>query len=179
VNIELLAPQFDVAPLRQELESHPQLWGQYSWRTRDKSPHREATDIWVRYNALANFGPRFNEEHHAVWYPVCEQLPAARELALAVASQFDSTEMGGVLLTKVPAHRQIYPHRDLGWHALYYEKIAVQIAGNEHQAFCFDDACVSALPGQSYQFNNQATHWVKNDSEEDRVTLICCLRRVH
>jgi hypothetical protein len=133
----------------------------------------------VRYNALDQLGPHFNDPHKAVWYPVCEQIPAAKALALEVADNMQADELGGVLLTKIPAHSQVYPHVDAGWHALHYEKVAVQIAGNHRQAFCFQDSHVSAEAGQSYTFNNQATHWVTNDSELERITLIVCIRRDH
>ena len=124
-------------------------------------------------------GPYFNDEHEAVWYPVCESIPAAKQLALDVAARLHAKQLGGVLITKVPAFRQVYPHIDLGWHALHYEKIAVQIAGNDRQGFCFEDASLSAEPGESYQFNNQAKHWVYNDSRHDRITFIVCIRRAH
>jgi hypothetical protein len=177
-NIRLLAERFDVLPLIQQLYEHPDLWDRYPWRTEHpKSPHREVSDIWVRYNAIENMGPHFNEPHVAVWYPVCEVLPAAKQLALEVKEAFGAHALGGVLLTRIPASKQVYPHADGGWHATHYEKVAVQIAGNERQAFCFDGSSVSALPGESYLFNNQAPHWVRNDSDEDRITLICCIRR--
>jgi len=180
MNIGFLPTRFDVASLTAELAAHPEVWGQYPWRTEHpRSPHREASDVWVRYNALERLGPHFNDAHEAQWYPVCDLLPAAKRLASEVAQTMGATSLGGVLITKVPAGKQIYPHIDLGWHALHYEKIAVQIAGNDKQAFCFEDGHVSAQPGQSYWFNNQATHWVTNESDEDRITFICCIRRVH
>jgi hypothetical protein len=180
MNIRLLPERFDISGVCAELAEQPQAWGEYRWRTESPhSPHREAQDIWVRYNAIGNFGPCFNDPHESVWYPIAEKLPHTRSLSLQVAAAMGAHRVGGVLLTKIPAHSQIYPHVDRGWHATYYEKIAVQIQGNPEQFFCFDDAMLSALPGQSYEFNNQAPHWVTNDSDEDRITLICCIRRVH
>jgi len=180
MNIRLLHEDFDIAPLAAQLAAHPEVWNQYRWRTESaKSPHREASDIWVRYNALENFGPHFNDAHDSVWYPVIEKLPAAVNLAHEVMERLDADYLGGILITKIPAGKQVYPHSDQGWHALHYQKIAVQIAGNDKQAFCFEDGRVSAKPGQSYWFNNQATHWVTNRSAEDRMTFICCIRRIH
>ncbi len=180
MNIQLLDYSFDVWPLAQQLAQHPDLWGQYPWRTEHaKSPHREVSDIWVRYNALENLGPHFNDAHESSWYRVIEQLPASVDLAEQVMERMDAQTLGGILITKVPARKQVYPHIDTGWHALHYEKIAVQIAGNLEQAFNFEGERVSALPGESYWFNNQAPHWVTNPTDEDRMTFICCIRRVH
>jgi hypothetical protein len=171
-NIKLLPQRFDVAAVQAELAS-TDAWNKYPWRTNHpKSPHREVSDIWLRYNAIDNLGPHFNDPHEAVWYDF--DLPETTALAKAVSQ--GAKRLGGVLITKVPAGAQVYPHVDYGWHALYYQKIAVQIQGNEEQAFCYDDGQLSALPGESYWFDNQAPHWVKNNSPQDRITLICCMR---
>ena len=69
------------------------------------------------------------------------------------------------------------PHTDAGWHAeYYYDKYGVQLMGNKDQGFCFDGHCVSAEPGEVYWFDNQKKHWVYNDSDEDRMTMIICVR---
>ena len=68
------------------------------------------------------------------------------------------------------------PHIDGGWHAAYYGKFALQVKGNEDQAFHFQHAHLSALPGELYTFDNSKMHWVTNDSDEERVTLIICIR---
>ena len=68
------------------------------------------------------------------------------------------------------------PHIDLGWHAEYFQKFAVQIAADEHQAFCFENAGLVTLPGDLFTFQNQFKHWVVNDSDHDRITLIICIK---
>lgn len=69
------------------------------------------------------------------------------------------------------------PHRDDGWHAQhFYEKYAVQLKGNQQQGFHFEGHTVRAEPGEVYYFDNSKTHWVTNESNEDRMTLIICVR---
>lgn len=180
MNIQLLPHQFDVAPLVGQLEAHPDIWNQYRWRTEHpRSPHREIDDIWVRYNAVENLGAHFNDPHEAVWYPVVEKIPGVKSLVSEVMDAVEGQKLGGVLITRIPAGKQVYPHVDQGWHALHYEKFAVQLRGTPEQAFCFPGEKLSALPGESYQFNNQACHWVLNPTYQDRVTLIVCIRRAH
>lgn len=180
MNIQLLPHRFDVARLTAQLAASPEIWNQYRWRTEHpRSPHREVDDIWVRYNAIENIGPHFNDPHEAVWYPVVEKIPSVKELADEVMEKVNGKVLGGVLITRVPAGKQVYPHVDQGWHAVSHDKFAVQIAGNAEQSFCFDDASLVALPGEMYSFNNQAPHWVLNPSAEDRITLIVCARRKH
>jgi Aspartyl/Asparaginyl beta-hydroxylase len=172
---------FNVEPLHAQLRRNPQIWNQIPYRTQFAwSPHREVDDIWVRYNALENFtgdGPAFNSEHRSVWYPVISQIPEAKLLALELFSLVAGERLGGVLITRVPAGKQVYPHTDPGWHARYYEKFIIQVTGNDRQRFCFKDEELVAQPGQCYWFDNQFEHWVVNDSDEDRISLIVCLRR--
>jgi hypothetical protein len=179
-SIHLLPLRFDVAPLTHELDAHSDLWGQHKWRTEHpQSPHREARDIWLRYAPLRNLGPHFNDPHESEWYPAIAKLPAARVLAEDMFERVNGETLGGVLLTKVPAGSQVYPHADRGWHAEHYEKFAIQVAGNKEQFFCYGDGCLSPETGESFWFENQSPHWVVNESGEDRITLICCIRRVH
>lgn len=179
MNIQRLPKQFDIAPLANQLAGHPEIWNQYRWRTEHpRSPHREVDDIWVRYNAIENLGPHFNEPHEAVWYPVVQKIPSVKALVFDVLHAVGGEHLGGVLITRIPVGKQVYPHVDQGWHAVSHDKYAVQICGNSEQSFCFEDESLSALPGELYRFNNQAPHWVLNPSDQDRITLIICVRRV-
>ncbi len=108
-----------------------------------------------------------------------ESLPACRELIDEVVRHCELANLGGVLITKIPPGKQVYPHQDHGWHAEHYEKFAVLLEGNKEQAFCYDDGEYRCGRGEAWTFNNQATHWVKNDSGIDRITLIVCGRRDH
>lgn len=148
-------------------------WNLHAARLKGASPHRECDDIWVRYQKSAT---RTDGSFECDWYDVAEELPSIQALCQSVASLVESKDMGGVLVTRIPAGKQVYPHVDLGWHACHYDKYAVQIHGNAAQAFCFEDDSLSALVGDLYQFSNQSKHWVVNPSDEDRVTLIVCLR---
>ena len=154
--------EFPVERLMGELDAHPELWNEHRFRTESpKSPHREADDIWARYNALENFGPEFNDEHESVWYPCAEKLPNLKPLVECVAHAMGARTVGGVLITRVPAGKQIYWHADSGWHAGAHRKFLVLLRGYH---------------GQSFEFENQYSHRVLNDSDSERISLIICLR---
>lgn len=180
MSIRALPGQFDVAPLVGQILAHPQVWNTHRQRTNlYGTPHAGVSDIWVRYNAWENYTgdwPAFHGPHESVWYPVCEVLTEVRPLVGAVAAHLGKSQIGGVLITKVPPGGQVAPHVDGGWHAGFYDKFAVQLQGNDRQAFCFEDSKLSALPGELYTFDNSRRHWVFNRSDEDRMTLIICLR---
>jgi hypothetical protein len=178
--IALLGEGFDVQPMVDAIHAHPELWNEHRIRTQNYGgPHSKLSDIWVRYNDFANFeGDRvaFNDKHESVWYPVADVLPV-RSLVMQLMAYVGGTRLGGVLITKIPAHEQCLPHVDRGWHATYYEKFAIQLAANDKQAFHFDGESLVTRPGDVFWFDNAFTHWVTNDSDEDRMTLICCIRR--
>lgn len=163
-----------------ELSGNPHIWDQYPMRTQDaKSPHRDIHDIWVRYNPIENFDgdvAKFNAKHTPEWYPCVEQLPSAKRMCERIAADFDA-HIGGVLITKIPAGKMCYPHIDQGWHASYYEKFALQVKGNKLQRFHVENEALLTLDGDLFWFDNSHVHWVTNDSDEDRVTMIICLRK--
>lgn len=171
----------EVDSLVSQLAASPDAWNRYRERiTMYGSPHTQIDDVWVRYNDFANFDgdmSRFNGPHESVWYPVVEQIPAVKDICAEVMALVDGDELGGVLITRVPPGGMVAPHIDRGWHACYYEKFAVQLMGNEDQAFCFEDAELRPVPGDVYTFDNSKLHWVINESNEDRITLIICIKR--
>lgn len=169
----------DVSQVASSLAANPQVWNLHRMRTESPhSPHREVDDIWVRYNAADNFTTmaEFNGPHQSSWYP-CADLLGVKPFVLDIMRAVEATQLGGVLITRIPPGKQVYPHVDQGWHARHYEKVAVQIKGNERQAFCFDGEQLVTLTGDVYGFDNSHRHWVTNDSHEERITLIICVRR--
>ena len=142
--------------------------------------HADISDVWVRYNAWDNYKgdlASFNEPHISEWYEIAFDFPALIFLVNDVLGHLPPVELGGVLITRIPPGARVLPHSDHGWHAEYYrDKYAVQIKGNAEQAFCFEGHQLSAEPGQVYWFDNQQTHWVINDSDEERITMIICTR---
>jgi quercetin dioxygenase-like cupin family protein len=84
--------------------------------------------------------------------------------------------LGGVLITRIPPGKQVYPHIDGGWHAKTYDKFALQIAAHPQQAFCYEDGQYVTAAGDLFWFHNQESHWVLNESPCDRITMIVCVK---
>ena len=89
----------------------------------------------------------------------------------------EGVELGGVLITRIPAGKECKPHVDPGWHARRYEKFGVQITSAPGQKFCFDDVELETKPGDIFWFDNQFNHWVTNPTEYERITMIVCIRK--
>lgn len=171
--IKLLASALNVQPLLWALQSHPELWNQNPMRTEHPdSPHHGLSDIWARYAAPGVDG---SQPHESIWYPCADLLPV-RDLVYPLMSAAFGDQLGGVLITKIPAGKQCRPHKDPGWHARYYQKFAIQVQSHPRQAFCFDNVELVTKPGDLFWFDNSQTHWVTNESDQDRITLIACIR---
>ena len=179
--MRLLFSGLSVAALTAELEAQPRLWNEHRLRTADpRSPHREIDDIWARFNALSNLDPAnpaaFSGPHTAEWYPVADKLPALRPLVYALTEQLGAQTVGGVLLTRVPAGKQVHWHSDAGWHAEAHRKFCVSIAANHEQTFEFEREQMRSEPGDCFEFDNAFSHCVLNPSVEARISMIVCLR---
>jgi hypothetical protein len=168
---------FDVIPVQAELRES--MWNTITHRT-TSGPHREAEDIWVRYNSYENYAKdptRFNDEHESVWYPVADELPSVKQIAEVLALQLNA-QLGAVLMTRIKPGHQVYPHVDRGWHATHYEKFCLCVKANVGQSFNFEGEELRTEDGDLFWFDNAYPHWVKNESHEDRVSMIICLRRL-
>lgn len=176
--ISLVSRGADVSRIVAALDQHPELWNAHRQRL-DMYPHSAVSDIWVRYNRFSNYRgdmAEFNAEHDSTWYP-CADLIAVKPLVFAMMHALEATRLGGVLITRIPPGGEVKPHIDGGWHAGYYEKFAVSLKADTRQRFCFDDAELVTVTGDIFTFDNSRRHWVVNDSDAERMTLIVCVRR--
>lgn len=174
MKIQRIGEGINVAPMLWALQEHPELWDTHKTRTEDPtSPHHGLSDIWARYAADGE-DPR--GPHESVWYPCADLIPV-RELVYPLISAVGGTRLGGVLITRIPPGAECKPHTDPGWHARYYDKFAIQIQSAPGQEFFFEGESLVTKPGDVFWFDNAHTHWVKNQSQYDRITLIACIQK--
>ena len=175
----------DVASLRAALLEKSGLFGVYPYRKMAPgSPHAEMDDIWVRYNDINPFLAAgsmegFGDEHDSVWYPVYYELPEVKDIIFDVMSAVRGERLGGVLITRLPPGGKIEPHRDGGWHAEYYDKYYVPIQNDVGAIFGFEDGVIDPEEGEVYWFNNSELHWVENNTNDDRIAMIICIKTNH
>jgi quercetin dioxygenase-like cupin family protein len=173
-NIKLLFGGVNVAPLQWALAEHPELWDQQPSRTEDPaSPHHGLSDIWARFAVPDTM--QEDGSHESMWYPAADLLPV-REIVYPLMNAVQGDRLGGVLITRIRPGQTCKPHTDPGWHARYYQKFAVQIQSAPKQAFHFEGESLITKPGDVFWFDNAFTHWVTNESEVDRITMIVCIK---
>lgn len=187
-HFKLIAKDIDVAPLLWELDAHPELWNHRAERRAGASPHRETQDIWVRYaSPEAMLEPDFSQKPHvSVMWPAFDVLPSLYWLVTNLVTRFpgaynapSNLEVGGFLITRIPAGKQVYEHDDRGtWHAEYYNsKVWVVLRGNDQCVNTVEGEEMVWKPGEAWQHDNLLRHSVRNDGESERIVLILCFRR--
>lgn len=169
----LIASGVNVQPLVLSLKRQPWLWNTNTDRTSpEHSPHHQVDDIWVRFDP----DKKTDTEHISKWYPAWYALPELRPIVFDLMRKVEGEQLGGILITRIPAGSSVLPHTDFGWHASYYDKYIVQIESSPEQSFNFKGESLCARPGDVYWFDNSKEHWVTNESSVDRISLIICIR---
>lgn len=183
MNFRKVGEGIDILPLIAQIEAHPHLWGQQTARLGAGSPHAQSTDIWLRYRDLDAYRAKhgadmsaFCDEHESVWLDPALDLHAAIPIARAIAGGSDE-RLGGVLLTRLPSGARIAPHVDGGWHAASHEKFYVAVKVRPGAVFCWRDGEISATDGDVWWFRNDVAHWVVNDSDDERIAMIVCVKK--
>lgn len=175
MKIKLLSSGLNIAPIYWALQSNPQLWNQNTTRTESPdSPHHGLDDIWARFGEAERAVD--GAPHDSVWYPAADIL-GIKGLCYDLLRAYEGDELGGVLITRIPAGATCKPHTDPGWHARRYQKFAVQITSAPGQKFCFEGEELETKPGDVFWFDNQYLHWVENPTPYERVTMIVCIRK--
>ena len=175
LSVFLKIKDVDVSQLVAQIDAHSELWNQYGYR-KNMAPHSAMSDIWVRYNDIKNMGPAFNHEHDSVWYPAYQELPALKDIIFPLMGEVEGERLGGVLITRIPPGCDIKPHVDRGWHVDYYDKFYVSLKSEQGANFYCGDEVLNPKAGEVWRFDNRALHWVENRSNDDRMTLIVCIR---
>jgi hypothetical protein len=177
--INKLNISFDVTELKEYLLK-TNLFGELTMRSDgETSPHKEMTDIWVRYkdpkpHLDSGDWSEFMEPHNSVWL---KDIPKVKGICDALMGYLSGEKLGGVLITKLPSGGEIKPHIDEGWHAKEYDKYYLPILNAKGSKFSFDCCSVDPEEGDIYAFRNDKTHWVTNESNNDRIAMIICIKQ--
>jgi len=176
-----IASGLDMSAVIAEIAANDDLFGERPERaTAPGSPHADMTDIWVRYGDVSEMVKTgdfsgLSREHDSIWL---KDLPAVKRLCFDLMSMVDGERLGGVLITKLPPGGRIAPHADtVAWHAGYYSKYFVPVQNQPGAVFGFEDGTIDPEIGDVWQFDNQRTHWVENDSKADRIAMIVCIKQ--
>ena len=175
-----VAANVETLPLTLDLYRQPELWDQHTARTGGAGSFEGTSDIWVRFRDPAELVSReaFAEAFRCVWYPAWHALPHLRPIVFGLMARLEAVELGGVLITRVPAGQQVAPHDDRGrWHPEFYRTKAYLPLATNPQCYstCGNERVVMKV-GDAWLFDNLERHSTVNEGETDRVTLIVSMR---
>jgi hypothetical protein len=179
-HFEKIAAGIEVLPLRLDLYRQPELWNEHTARTGGAGSFVGTDDVWVRFRDPAELTSReaFAEPHVPVFYPAWHALPHLRPIVFGLMARVEAVQLGGILLTRVPAGGQVAPHDDKGrWHSTWFNtKAYIPLSSNPGcYNTCADERVVMQV-GEAWLFNNLEVHSTVNDGDTDRVTLIVSMR---
>jgi hypothetical protein len=166
-NFHRLAQGLTVAPLMTTLMRHPELWDADTTRTGFQgSPHREASDILLRFGraSLDDMGPFDNRP--------AMTLLGAMSTALGVMQMVGGSELGRVLLTRLPPGGKILPHADEGAYARRMVRHQLMIQCLPGNVFRCAGEELAPVTGDLFWFNNALEHEVTNNSADDRIAMV-------
>lgn len=177
--LQQVADGIDVAPVLAQLDAHPELWNIYP--ERKTGPHAEMSDIWVRYFSrdVLTAPEAYRGQHPFVFYPAWDVLTELRPIVDDLAAIEHASELGGILITRIPAGGTIGWHHDRGsWHAEHHDrKLYVPLRANDRCINYVGKEHVVMLPGSAWYFDNLVDHAVVNQGRTERITLILCFRK--
>jgi hypothetical protein len=169
----------NVSAAQKELKDNDHLFGEFNARKNAGDIHAEMTDIWLRYGDISGMVESGDystiaNEHDSIWL---KNLPYCKKICFDVMALVNGERLGGVLITKLPSGGRILPHTDSGWHAEYYDKYYVPLKNSDGARFCFDNGEISPVIGDVWAFDNSQNHWIENNSKEDRIAMIICIKQ--
>jgi len=176
-NFRRIAQGIDTTRLLLNLQRRPELWDQNTLRTtHPQTPHKQVSDIWLRFNRLEEEVEKVVDEHESIDYPAYAYLPEARQMVMNLMAYVQGERLGRCLITKLRPGCKIEPHVDGGTHAAYYDRFHIVLESSPGSVFRCGDENVYMAPGEIFWFDNSVEHEVINNSAGDRIHLIVDIR---
>ena len=169
----------DISLARKEIGNNDDLFGEFNAR-KDASPvMAQMDDIWLRYGDIVEVTKtgdysKIANEHDSIWL---KDLPECKKICFEIMKLVNGERLGGVLITRLPVGAEILTHTDAGWHADYYDKYYVPLENEKGSVFGFDEGDIEPDLGDVWAFDNSYNHWVKNNSNKERIAMIVCIKQ--
>jgi len=176
----------DMMPLHHALIRQPELWNTETFRTTYKdTPHGAVDDIWLRYSdqertANPEDTSEVQNDHGAVWYPGAQALPEAKPLILDLMRYTGAYELVRSVISRIPPGGRILRHADAVGDYVHLGDIAryhFVVQGLPGSQFVCGNEAIDMLTGEVWWFSAHDEHEVKNNSSDDRISLMCDLRK--
>lgn len=166
---------FVTAPLLHAVRRHPELWDQNTLRTTHPgTAHADVSDIWLWFNPQE--GGDIANGIQTMPYPAWFLLPQARGIIFDLMRIVEASQLGRVIITRLPPGKTITPHEDAGAPVEFYKRYQVALQSAPGIMFQIEDECVNFQDGEVWLIDNKAKHSVTNNSKTDRISMVVDLR---
>lgn len=177
ITAEPLAHVCDISPAiivraMEEIRRNWYLWDEVTHRQDyPGSAHAHTKAIYLRWAAEWTPASIF-ESLSAEWCDASAILTQTTAIVRAVLEAVGATELGRLLIAKLPDGGYIRPHSDEGRYAHHFDRFHVPLESAPGNRFRVDDAMVQMDVGQCWWFNHELMHSATNLSGTDRIHLI-------
>lgn len=177
VTADPLAHVCDISPAAtvramEEIRRNWYLWDEVTHRQDyPGSAHAMTKAIYLRW--AEHWTPEcIFESLSAEWCDASAILTQTTAIVRAVLESVGATELGRVLVTRLPADSHIRWHSDEGAYAHRFDRFHVPLESAPGNQFFVDDARAQMDVGECWWFNHELPHSVVNSSGSDRIHLI-------
>jgi hypothetical protein len=172
-NFKQLGYGLPVDNLKTYLENNPDMWKLNTIRQDyPDSAHIDTETIFIRGPKEFTF-EEYQGNLEAYNYDVPQELSHnVISILMRCQTVIDANELGYVLIVKLLAGGEVFPHCDEGRYAEYYNRYHIVIQSSEGNIFTVNDESVEMKEGELWTFNHRAPHHVINNSSEDRIHII-------
>jgi hypothetical protein len=181
--IKLIMYDVPIDPLIENLNKHPELWAENTWRQdyvvdgeRPVSPQKDTEAVmfrWAPENTIESVRDSLDIVDHENW----AAFPEVQELVYGCAEAVGATEIGRVFVAKLKPGGVVIPHCDYGLYSDHFERFHLVLTSKPGNEFTVQNTrevreSVHMNPGEFFWFNHKEAHWAVNNSSEPRMHLI-------
>ncbi len=172
-----IAHDVDCLPALHAIALNPDLWNENTLRTAHPgTAHSQVSDIWCWFNPIPDDVTAVIDDREVIPYRAWTVIPQLRPLVFDLMRRVEGTRLGRVIVTRLPPGKTITPHVDGGAPAEFFTRYQIMLHARPGVLFHCGDETLMAKTGDAFLFNNQQLHSVVNNSDDDRIVLICDIR---
>jgi quercetin dioxygenase-like cupin family protein len=159
-------------PIYHKLTRLDHLWNEDMCRTTfEGTPHEEVDDILLR------FGKPDGDDLVATDRVSMSAVPEAKAFALTLMQLLGGSQLGRMVVTRLPPGGQILPHSDVkGAYCDWYSRYHIVLHAEPGVLFACGEETVQMVTGEVWWFDAHLEHWIKNNSKDDRVHMLVDIR---
>lgn len=172
-----IAANLDVTAILAALAARSDLWNENPLRTTyPDSPHAQVDDIWVMFECYSEGDEKsvindVQTHPHRAWY----ELPV-QDIVLDLMRRVRGTQLGRVIISRLPPGKTISPHVDQGAPAEFFSRYHIVLQSLPGCTIRSGKEVITPASGEVYWFNNREDHEVVNNSADDRIAIVVDIR---